>query len=96
MIDHEPWETQGACCGSDPDLFFVERTNPSEEPTRQQRGSIAAAKRICNGLVVKDVEKTPPCPVREQCLEKALLRREAFGVWGGLSSRERAKILRGR
>ena len=33
---------------------------------------IAAAKRICAG-----------CPVLEQCLEGALVRKEPLGVWGG-------------
>lgn len=34
------------------------------------------------------------CPVRRACLEWALARPEMFGVWGGMSERER-KPLRG-
>jgi WhiB family redox-sensing transcriptional regulator len=30
------------------------------------------------------------CPVREDCLEEALARREMFGIWGGMSEKERA------
>lgn len=39
------------------------------------------AKRVCAG-----------CPVRAECLEEALAQREVFGVWGGLSERERRSI----
>lgn len=34
------------------------------------------------------------CDVREQCLEYAMRNRENFGVWGGLSARERMKLRR--
>lgn len=43
------------------------------------------AKRIC-----------ATCPVREPCLEFALDTREAEGVWGGTTSRERRRLLRQR
>lgn len=43
--------------------------------------SSAAAKRICVA-----------CPVRSACLDAALARRERFGVWGGLSERERRRL----
>jgi len=33
------------------------------------------------------------CPVRVECLEYALTRREGFGVWGGLSSGQRRRLL---
>jgi len=36
------------------------------------------------------------CMVREDCLEHALEQPEPFGVWGGLSERERHAILRAR
>jgi len=36
------------------------------------------------------------CPVREACLEHALMTRERDGVWGGLTERERRRILRQR
>jgi len=36
------------------------------------------------------------CVVREACLEHALFHREAEGVWGGLTERERRRILRRR
>lgn len=36
------------------------------------------------------------CPVREACLEYALAEGEKFGIWGGLSERERRRIRRQR
>jgi hypothetical protein len=39
------------------------------------------AKQMCAG-----------CPVREQCLGYALAHHERFGVWGGLSVRERDRL----
>ena len=36
------------------------------------------------------------CPVREICLEHALAVREKHGVWGGLTERERRRVLRQR
>ena len=36
------------------------------------------------------------CPVREPCLEYALVNRERDGVWGGATERERRRILRQR
>ena len=44
---------------------------------------VAAAKRICAG-----------CKVQQLCLETALRNREPHGVWGGLTERERARVLR--
>lgn len=38
----------------------------------------AAAKRVCAS-----------CPVQAECLEYALANDERYGVWGGLSERER-------
>lgn len=41
------------------------------------------AKRICR-----------PCPVKYECLAKALDNRIEFGVWGGMTERERRALLR--
>lgn len=47
------------------------------------------AKGVCKG---KDGK--PPCPVRHQCLLFALLTDEEHGIWGGMSHRERAALVR--
>jgi WhiB family redox-sensing transcriptional regulator len=36
------------------------------------------------------------CPVRQMCLEHALAAREREGVWGGLTERERRRVIRQR
>jgi WhiB family redox-sensing transcriptional regulator len=36
------------------------------------------------------------CPVREPCLEYALMTREHDGVWGGATERERRRMIRQR
>jgi len=51
-----------------------------------ERGSSTReAKEVCRG-----------CVVREECLEFALENGEKFGIWGGLSERERRRIRRRR
>lgn len=32
------------------------------------------------------------CPVREQCLEHALRTPEQYGIWGGMTPRERRRM----
>lgn len=48
-------------------------------------GSAAAAKRVCAA-----------CPVRMECLEDALATGEHYGVRGGLSDRERRRLMNNR
>jgi WhiB family redox-sensing transcriptional regulator len=36
------------------------------------------------------------CVVRNECLEYALVNGEKFGIWGGLSERERRRLRRAR
>ena len=51
-----------------------------------ERGaSTKEGKAVCKG-----------CVVREDCLEFALQNGEKFGIWGGLSERERRRIRRQR
>jgi WhiB family redox-sensing transcriptional regulator len=51
-----------------------------------ERGaSTREAKEVCRG-----------CVVREDCLEYALANGEKFGIWGGMSERERRRIRRAR
>ena len=49
----------------------------------EKGGSTRDAKRICSS-----------CYVRGECLEYALNNDERFGIWGGLSERERRKLKR--
>ncbi len=36
------------------------------------------------------------CVVREECLEYAIVKGEKFGIWGGMSERERRRVRRAR
>ena len=47
----------------------------------EKGGSTRDAKKICQS-----------CEVKTQCLEYALQNDERFGIWGGLSERERRKL----
>jgi len=51
----------------------------------EKGGSSREAKRVCRA-----------CPVRAECLEYALAFDERFGIWGGLSERERRRLKRQR
>ena len=51
-----------------------------------ERGSSTReAKEVCRG-----------CVVREDCLEFAIANGEKFGIWGGMSERERRRVRRAR
>lgn len=49
----------------------------------EKGGSTREAKGVCGR-----------CPVRAECLAYALEHDERFGVWGGMSERERRRLLR--
>ena len=52
-------------------------------PTRGNVRGVRLAKAVCAG-----------CPVRQECLDYALVNKESFGVWGGMTLRERRRLLR--
>jgi WhiB family redox-sensing transcriptional regulator len=73
--------------GFDEELSWQERalcaqTDP-ESFFPEKGGSTREAKRVC--LV---------CEVKADCLDYALAHDERFGIWGGLSERERRKLKR--
>ena len=49
----------------------------------EKGGSTREAKKVCAS-----------CEVRSECLDYALSNDERFGIWGGLSERERRKLKR--
>jgi WhiB family redox-sensing transcriptional regulator len=49
----------------------------------EKGGSTREAKRVC-----------ARCEVKDDCLAWALKKKEKFGIWGGLSERERNKLKR--
>ena len=71
--------------GLPPELAWQERalcaqTDP-EAFFPGKGGSTREAKRVCMS-----------CEVRAECLEYALAKDERFGIWGGLSERERRRV----
>lgn len=73
------WREESACYGMDQRLFFG---TPGEDKGNEA-GRIAEAKAVCAG-----------CPVVEQCRDYAMTIREKYGVWGGLTGGERARMWR--
>jgi WhiB family redox-sensing transcriptional regulator len=64
------------------DLALCAETDP-EAFFPEKGGSVREAKKVCR-----------KCEVRAQCLEYALENDERFGIWGGLSERERRHVKR--
>lgn len=64
------------------ELALCAQTDP-EAFFPEKGGSTREAKRVCSG-----------CEVRKDCLEYALANDERFGIWGGMSERERRRLKR--
>ena len=75
------WMLAAACRGHT-DLFFAPDDNESRADRRRRE---SRAKAVCQG-----------CTVRIDCLEEALKQDERFGIWGGLTERERRALRRNR
>jgi WhiB family redox-sensing transcriptional regulator len=69
------------CQNTDPDAWFPE-TGPEAFYTGGELYS--KVRKLCNS-----------CPVKDLCLEYALVNGEEYGMWGGMTPRER-QALRGR
>lgn len=66
-------------CERDPELFFSSSDDGRTEDGRVDREDLAT--RLCFS-----------CPFRVPCLERALVHREEYGVWGGMGEGERRKF----
>lgn len=67
--------------------WYSQAVCPETDPDAffpEKGGSTADAKKVCRG-----------CPVKDPCLQWALDNDERYGVWGGLSDRERRRLKRG-
>lgn len=94
MADHAGWSeavtSSGpvvplAAVGEEPEWHeraLCAQTDP-EAFFPEKGGSTREAKKICTG-----------CEVRSECLSYALAHDERFGIWGGLSERERRRLKR--
>ncbi|ADP80983.1 WhiB family transcriptional regulator [Frankia sp. AgB1.9] len=76
------WRQDAACRDGDPDAFFP----PDGRNTKARAAAETRARKICS-----------TCAVRRPCLATAIFRQEEHGVWGGLTSDQRANLIpRGR
>jgi WhiB family redox-sensing transcriptional regulator len=70
------WQEDAACLGKE-DLFY----GPSRESRTARISRERRAKQVC-GI----------CPVLAACARFALSTREPYGLWGGLTARERERV----
>ena len=77
------WQKDAKCLGDRPEIYFPGRSKAV------YRVTASLAKAVCNGK-----DGRPVCPVKDECLSWALEHDERYGIWGGLSHRERNARLR--
>ena len=75
------WQEMAACSEYDNVLFFGEEGESELEKQARER----RAKAICHR-----------CPVQDPCLEFAMETNQKYGIWGGLTDKERASLKRRR
>jgi WhiB family transcriptional regulator, redox-sensing transcriptional regulator len=73
------WQIDAACRDIDSTMFF----HPEHERGLAKDDRDNHAKAVCSG-----------CPVFEACRRHALVVRKPYGVWGGLTTAERAMLIR--
>ena len=73
------WQYRAACRGPQSSIFFppARLERRPDKRRREQR-----AKEICSD-----------CPVQSECLNYAVAIREQHGIWGGLTEKERRRLL---
>lgn len=78
QVDRASWQGFAACAGDKAALFYppLPIEMKSVRVSRERR-----AKLVCNS-----------CPVREACLEHAIRNDERYGIWGGLTGKERRLV----
>ena len=86
LIDRAPsrdWTDLAACRSHPHDWWHPEpRPDSRGQTSREQYEQARAVCRLC--------------PVRDECLDHALAHGEAFGMWGGMTPRERSNERRRR
>jgi WhiB family transcriptional regulator, redox-sensing transcriptional regulator len=80
-VDKLDWQDEAACKDYDNVLFFGEEGESELEKQARE----ARAKSVCQR-----------CPVIEPCLEFAMETNQKYGIWGGLTDKERASLKRRR
>ena len=72
--DPSNWRHRALCRFLGVEVFFSPDHETQGEKTRRER----VARNICAA-----------CPVQDICREDAITRQEAYGIWGGITEKER-------
>lgn len=80
--DKLEWQEEAACRNHDNVLFFGPDQGESE---LEKQARESRAKSVCQR-----------CPVTQPCLEFAMETNQKYGIWGGLTDKERASLKRRR
>lgn len=59
-----------------------------------QKGGDAGKRARCAKAVCNGDDGRPPCPLLYACREYAVEANEKYGIWGGMSEQDRAKLRR--
>ncbi|WP_137147304.1 WhiB family transcriptional regulator [Mycolicibacterium sp. CR10] len=78
LVENWDWQARALCQGMDSAVFF----HPDGERGYASKRREQRAKALCQ-----------LCPVQAMCRTHALNAREPYGIWGGLSESERARLL---
>ena len=77
ILDNWNWMDQGLCKEVGSDYFFYEDMERGPEKERRIEQALA----ICSD-----------CPVKKTCLKFALDTDQMYGIWGGTTQEQRAKM----
>ncbi len=80
-IETAEWQEEALCRQHENIIFFGDEG----ESELEKQGRESRAKAICR-----------TCPVQDPCLEFAMDTNQKYGIWGGLTSKERASLKRRR
>lgn len=75
---------------ADRDLFFPDKFGRAAHGTRSPQDTARMSKDVCNGT--GEWAGKGECPHRAECRLWGVARKERFGVWGGMSERDRARL----
>jgi hypothetical protein len=87
------WQNKAACTNL-PSVLFFPRIYAENGEEQYDDGTIWESFGDTSSFYDEARKICTLCPVKELCLEKALERKERWGMWGGLSPIERRRIER--
>ena len=76
-MSNTSWMANANCLSADKDLFF-----PAKQVTPDKHIKIAKALALCDA-----------CEVKQECLNYSIENEIIYGIWGGLGSYQRRKLM---